>query len=67
MLEDTFAKIQVGRSYKSLQVSRLDDYDALVVAELSCLSDAKDDVIAEYAAIGLEFVDDVEDVLLERA
>lgn len=31
------------------------------------MSDAKDDVIAEYWATGLEFVDEVEDVLLERA
>lgn len=45
----------------------MDDYEALVVAELSCFSEAKLDVIAEYAAIGLEFVDEVEDVLLERA
>lgn len=35
--------------------------------ELNCLSDAKDDVIAEYAAAGLELVDEFEDVLLERA
>lgn len=31
------------------------------------MSEAKDDVIVEYAAIGFEFVDEVEDVLLERA
>lgn len=67
MFNDTVAKVQNDRSYRSLQVGRLDDYDALVVAELSCLSETKDDVIAEYAAIGLEFVDEVEDVLLERA
>lgn len=45
----------------------LDDYEALVAAELNCLSDAKEDVIAEYAAAWFEFVDEFEDVLLERA
>ena len=48
MSENTVANIQNGCSYKSSQVGRLGDHDALVAAELSCLSDAKDDVIAEY-------------------
>lgn len=47
MLNGNFAKVQNGRSYKSLQVGRFDGYDARVVAELSCLRDANEDVIAE--------------------
>lgn len=43
----------------------LDDYEAFV-AELNCLREAKLDVIAEYALAGFEFVDEFEDVLLER-
>lgn len=42
------------------------DYEAFA-AELNCLSEAKDDVIAEYAEAAFEFVDEVEDVLFERA
>lgn len=45
---NTVANVQDSRSYKSLQVGRFDNHDALVAAEFSCLSDAKDDVIAEY-------------------
>lgn len=48
MFKDTVANAQNNGSYKSLHVGRLDDYDARVVAELSCLSDAKDAAIAEY-------------------
>jgi hypothetical protein len=52
-------------SYRSLQRSFVGDYEAFA-EELSCLSEAKDDVIAEYDA-AVEFVDEFEDVLFERA
>lgn len=47
VLKHTFAKVQMVVHNKSFQVGRLDVYEALVVVELNCLSDANDDVIAE--------------------
>lgn len=48
VFKDTVANAQKGCSYKSLQAGRVNGHDARVEAELICLSEAKDDVIAEY-------------------
>lgn len=66
VFQDTFANVQNVLFVQIVTSRSSRDYEALV-AELNCLSDAKDDVIAEYAAAGREFVDEFEDVLLERA
>ena len=48
VFSDTVANVQNDVHTKSLQLAVPRDHEAFVVAELSCLSDAKDDVIAEY-------------------
>ncbi len=66
VFKNTFANVQNECSYRVITSWPLGNYDARVAAELMCFSDAKDDVIAEYAAAGLEFVDEFEDALFER-
>lgn len=49
-----------------MSVGEVGGYDAFCDEELSDDSDAKELVIAEYAACGRLFVDDVDDALFDR-